>query len=53
MTRTLGKLYRRTEIADKPEDVGPPVDILFIGINQMQWIQKKPGCPTKHYGIAD
>jgi len=41
------------EIADKPEDVGPPVDILFVGINQMQWIQKKPGCPAKHYGVAD
>jgi hypothetical protein len=37
------------EIADKPEDVGPPVDILFIGLSQIQWIQKKPACPATHY----
>ena len=40
------------EIADKPEDVGPPVDILFIGLSQIQWIQKKPACRQPTTGKA-
>lgn len=32
------------EIADKPELVSPPIDILRIDRNGPQWIQRKPEC---------
>lgn len=33
------------EIADDPEIVGPPIDILQIDRNGTRWIQKKAQCP--------
>lgn len=32
------------EIVDRPEDVGPPIDIVRITKNGARWIQKKPEC---------
>jgi hypothetical protein len=35
------------EIADKPNDVGPPIDVLHITKRGAEWIQKKPECTEK------
>ena len=34
----------RLEIADQPALVAPPIDVVRVGSNGIQWLQRKPAC---------
>lgn len=41
----IARLYIEAQISEIPALVGPPIDILSIGLTGSRWIQKKPECP--------
>ncbi len=41
----IARMLVETQISENPETVGPPVDILSIGLRGSRWIQRKPECP--------
>jgi hypothetical protein len=41
----MAKFFVELEVADRPDDVGAPVDVLVVDRAGARWLPPRPGCP--------